>query len=308
MTVLSTIGFGIAIGALVGGGFVLYRKNQERLERRWQEELRKIARSRRLSILDGDTPRHLYERVQDIESPGRFTIRDAMVGRDDSGSYYFARRVERTRSIQMLLFDANKDTRIDGFTLAPRRHSARGGAWTRWLGELFGRKSTQPVSIELGWRCRPAELLQEGLLERATQTMRAVADACHRSSGTALGIHVDGKRVVIFTEGYLDTGELDQFMRQSLELRFAALSVLLDLRHLGSATGAVRPISDAIREVAAQNLKRRTAPVSKAVDRQDRASLQNSGAWSMPMDVPPDNERYKEEVVIYTSRGIPLDS
>jgi hypothetical protein len=238
-----------------------------------------------------------------------------MVGRDDRGSYYFAQCIAGKLTTQMLLFDANKDTRIDGFSLAPRRRSDLVSQWRRFLGRISGRPYNDPVTIELGWKCRPIELLQEGLLERATQTMRAVADACHRCTSTALGIHVDGKRIAIYAEKKLDLRELNDFMNQALELRAAALDVLLDLRHLGSASGAVRPISEAIAEVASATMPGKSN--SSRVKRERLVTKQNSGAWSMPMDLPVQsvskpnmpvfNASEAEEVVIITSKGVPLD-
>lgn len=306
---------GLAAGIMASLSIMLYRKRRQILESRHRERLRGLARTRDMSLLDGALPRHLYERAHDLGISGGYRVRHAMVGRDDRGSYYFAQRTSGKTTKQMLLFDANKDTRIDGFSLAPRRRSDLVSQWRRLAGRIFGRPYNDPVTIELGWKCRPVELLQEGLLERATQTMRAVADACHRCTSTALGIHVDGKRIAIYAEKGLDLRELNEFMNQALELRAAALDVLLDMRHLGSASGAVRPISEAIADVASSTMPGNSK--GSSINRRRLVTKQNSGAWSMPMDLPVQsvgkpatsalNLREAEEVVIFTSKGVPLD-
>lgn len=304
---IAAIALGSGAVATLTGSIVKRSRSMTRQRRR--DQLRSIARTNHLSLLDGDLPTHLNDRVRRHGSAeSKLRVEDVLAGRDSDGSYYFGTRKGGDRDVQVLLFDANKDTRIDGLVLAPRRRGGTRRAIRRWFNNLLGRNGFDPIALELYWSCRPADLIQEGLLERASAALRTVALASASSMDAPMGIMVDGRRIAIASERALGIKEYEAFIQEALHLRRQVLDAVLDARFMGSTgSRAIQPIARAIHEVASTQ---RREPISK-----EHLLQKQSSVWSMAMDVPEEDTRKsgyvrplkkEEEVVVLTGSGMEL--
>lgn len=305
---MAAIAIGSGVAALLSWSIV--KRSRAMSGQRRSEQLRSIARSFHMSLLEGDLPKHLHDRVRRRGVAGpKIRVENVMAGRDSDGAFYFATRRGGDRDVQVLLFDATKDSRIDGLSLAPRRRGGSRRSIRRWFNKLFGRSEFDPISMELNWCCRPSDLIQEGLLERSSAALRAVAMASAASADAPMGLEVDGRRIAISSEGVLGVRDYGAFVQEALHLRRQVLDAILDPRHMGSTgSRAIQPIARAIEEVAANEPRRE--PISK----EHLLQKQNS-AWSLAMDVPDDVrksgyvrplKRDEDDVVVLTGSGMEL--
>jgi hypothetical protein len=307
----------VLAGGALGAGIValdsVRRSRRKRVRAAHLTELRSLARRRGLSLLEDSIPEHVVDRATPPGMRRRAHIEDVLLGRDERGNYYTLRRRLRGRFDQLLLFDAPKDTQIDGFSAEPvakRRQSI--------LTRMLRRDADKPMRMVSEWECEPRSLFDDGVVFRCGRSLQLLARHAGAHGRILLGMDVDGRRVRLRSRGRLDADELAAFLDAALNLRAQALDTLMDTRYLQSLSGDIQPIADAVHQVVESALSRPSGSVSrirqtKTIERKDLLERQ-SGPWSTVMDIPPELMRRPHapqpveevEVVVLTGRGTPI--
>ena len=304
---------GSAAGAAIVALDVLRRSRARRLRAAHLVELRSLARRRGLSTLEEAIPEHVCDRATPRSWRRRAHVQDVLQGRDERGNYYTLRRLQGRGCDQLLLFDAPKDTQIDGFCAMPvTKHRLP------LLARLWRRKSDTTLRISSKWECEPRALLDDGAVIRCTRALQQIARHAGAHGRTLIGLDIEGRRLCLRTSGQLDTDELAAFLDAALGMRAQILDILMDTRYLHSLSGDIQPIADAVHQVVENALGRQSGSVSrirqtKTIERKELLERQ-SGPWSTVMDIPPELMQRPHaarpveevEVVVLTGRGTPI--
>jgi hypothetical protein len=306
------------VGGAVGAGLVavesLRRSRAKRARASHVSELRNLARRRGLSPLEDAVPEHVCDRATPRGSRRRAHVEDALLGRDDRGNYYALRRLSGRRSETLLLFDAPKDTQIDGFSAEP---TAKQGLTA--LSRLWRRESDGSLLLTSRWECEPRALRDDGVVIRCGRALQRIARHAGAHGSLLLGLDIDGRRICVRTRGKLDVDSLAAFLDAGLALRAEILDTVMDTQYLQSLSGDIQPITDAVHSVVEKTLGRASRSIervrnSRVVERRELLERQ-SGPWSTVMDIPPELMRRPHaapepieevEVVVLTGRGTPI--
>jgi len=295
-------------GSAAGGTVVavdgVRRKRSARRREERHQELRIFARRRGLSALEDVVPDHVIDRATPRYARKRAGVEDVMLGRDERGNYYVLRRRHAGRTQQVLAFDLPYDSHIDGFTVESYLRSRGLSPLQKWMR----RKVEARPQVRSSWDCEARAMLDEGSVERCGRLVQVIARESVVQGAVPLSLDLDGRRVLIRSQGPYDFEALANFLDAALTLRSEILNTLSE--RVRGYSAEIRPIAEAVRSVAERTLAR--AREARARERAER----QSGPWSTVMDVPPELRRSRPapqeveeeevEVIVYTGSGRPL--
>jgi hypothetical protein len=248
VTVQVIVQIGLAIGLLAAAGIL---SSAVRTRRR-RQRIATLAQLHGLRRADAKQQFALTPHASILAGRSReFKIDDVLVGEDDDGRFFLARRTIDLYQDHTLLFEAPDETRVSDFRFYPHRESR----WN-WRDLIPGRRAPRDEwKHRLEWTAKRSRWSDAGSLGFGARVVGHAARMCDQPDAILMGVEIHDSRVLIYSPGALGAEELERFFSDSTLLRRAILNAMRHAHSRAAESRAVSPRYSESEDVTIQVLR-----------------------------------------------------